>query len=77
MSFEAAQLVFEDQLHVSRQDRVEAGEQRRQTLGSVDGIVLLLVAHTWCASHGGDEDIRIISARRATKMERKFYEQGA
>ena len=77
MSFEAAQLVFEDQLHVSRQDRVEGGEQRWQTLGSADGKVLLLVAHTWCESHAGEEDIRIISARRATKIERKFYEQGA
>lgn len=76
VGFEAAQLVFDDPLHVSRQDRIEAGEIRWQTLGMADGVVLLLVAHTWHETETGEEHIRIISARRATKLERKFYEQG-
>ena len=76
VSFEAAQLVFDDPLHFSMQDRIEHGEQRWQTTGQVGGIVLLLVAHTWHESESGTEHIRIISARRATKLERKMYEQG-
>ncbi len=76
VSFEAAQFVFEDPLHVSRQDRVEDGEHRWQTLGMVDGVLLILVAHTWNETDGGGEHIRIISARRTTKIERKIYEQG-
>jgi uncharacterized protein (DUF4415 family) len=33
ISFEAAKLVFEDPLHISRQDRTEDGERRWQTIG--------------------------------------------
>ena len=33
VSFDAAKLVFDDPLHVTRQDRIEHGEQRWQTLG--------------------------------------------
>jgi uncharacterized protein len=77
VSFEVAQLVFQDPLHVSRQDRIENGELRWQTLGLAGGVVLLLVAHTWRDDAEGEEHIRIVSARRATKQERKIYEQGA
>lgn len=76
VSFAVAQLVFDDSLHISRQDRIENGEQRWQTIGMVDGVVLLLVAHTWHEAESGEEHIRIVSARRATKLERKIYEQG-
>ncbi len=75
VSFEVAKLVFDDPLHVSRQDRIESGEQRWQTLGVVADCLLLLVAHTWFNEDDGSEHIRIISARRATKIERKVYEQ--
>jgi uncharacterized protein len=75
VSFEAAKLVFEDPLHVTRQDRTEDGEQRWQTVGMVGDVVLLLVAHTWEDTESDGEHIRIISARRATKLERKVYEQ--
>lgn len=73
VSFETAQLVFEDPFQVSRQDRFENGEERWQTLGLVGDVALLLVAHTWL-DHEGEEHIRIISARLATKDERKRYE---
>jgi uncharacterized protein len=75
VSFEAAKLVFDDPLHISRQDRVENGEQRWQTIGLMADCVLLLVAHTWVDEDDGTEHIRIVSARRATKIERKVYEQ--
>jgi uncharacterized protein len=76
VSFEAAKLVFDDPLHLSRQDRIENGEQRWQTIGLVVDCLLLLVAHTWVDEDDGTEHIRIVSARRATKIERKVYEQG-
>ena len=77
VSFDAAKLVFDDPLHLTRQDRIENGEQRWQTIGSAADIVLLLVAHTWQEEDHGAEKIRIVSARHATKLERKIYEQGA
>ena len=75
VGFEAAKLVFEDPLHICRQDRTEDGEQRWQTIGMVGDVALLLVAHTWEDTVSDGEHIRIISARRATKLERKVYEQ--
>ncbi len=77
VSFEDACQVLRDPLCVSVQDRIEGGEQRWQTLGMVEGFLLLTVAHTvreeledgtWV------EVIRIISARRATRKERRRYE---
>ena len=59
---------------LSMQDRHKDGEERWQTLGLINGIVILLVAHTF---HEQDdiEVIRIISARKATRQERKHYDQ--
>lgn len=74
ISFETAVLVFEDPLHLSVQDRVERGEARWQTIGTLDGAVLLVVAHT-VRQEGGDEIIRIISARKPDATERKVYEE--
>ncbi len=73
LTFETAQKVFEDRLHLSILERIEDGEERWQTLGMV-GPVLLLVAHTWFSDADG-EVIRIISARKATRTERRAYEQ--
>jgi uncharacterized DUF497 family protein len=75
VSFETAQLVFDDPWHLSRQDRHEDGEDRWQTLGLAGGVMVLVVAHT-IAEQSGDEVIRIISARKATRQERARYEQG-
>jgi uncharacterized protein len=71
--FIEAAWVFDDPLAVSLQDRIENGEQRWQTVGLVGGCLLLLVAHT--VQLGEVEVIRIISARRADRKERKRYEQ--
>lgn len=75
ISFETAALVFDDPFAVSTIDRIVDGEERWQTVGSVGGLVVLLVAHTY-RTEGGDEIIRIISARKATPRERATYEQG-
>lgn len=75
--FEDAAQVFADPLHVMRQDRVEGGEQRWQTLGHAYGITLLLVAHTLTEADANGqlvEMIRIISARKADRAERRRYE---
>ena len=74
ISFELAQCVFDDPLHLSRQDRVENDELRWQTLGLVGNVALLLVAHS-VTETDGEDTIRIISARKADKTERKIYEQ--
>lgn len=74
VSFELAMRVFSDPLAFSCQDRSEEGEQRWQTLGVVDGLLLLLVAHT-VREDDEDEVIRIISAREATRKEKRDYEQ--
>ncbi|MBK5480350.1 BrnT family toxin [Pseudomonas sp. TH21] len=71
--FEEAALVFEDPFHLSVQDRFENGEYRWQTIGAVRGCVVVLVAHT-IRFEDGTEIIRIISARRADRKERKTYE---
>ena len=75
VSFETASLVFEDPNHLSIQDRIEEGEERWQTMGLVNGIVVLIVAHT-LSEDNGDEVVRIISARKATPRERQRYHEG-
>ncbi len=76
--FGDAAWVFDDPLAVSVPDRIENGEQRWQTVGLAGGCLLLLVAHTVHLEVNGVEAevIRIISARRADRNERKHYEHG-
>ncbi|CAN5901477.1 BrnT family toxin [soil metagenome] len=78
VSFEEARQVFQDPLHISVQDRIEGGERRWQTVGAVQGVLILLVAHTVMEqdADGGSVEI-IISARRATPRERRRYENEA
>lgn len=73
VSFELAARDFLDPLHLTRQDRVVEGEQRWHTLGRVNDVLLLLVVHT--VIDEGEETIRIISARKATRQERIEYEE--
>lgn len=79
ISFELATLVFDDPLQVALLDPYE-DEERWRTLGVVDGVLILLVVHTVReeVDENGeyqDEEIRIISARRATRAERQIYEE--
>ncbi len=75
VSFDLAVRVFADPFALSVQDRIEGAEYRWQTIGLVEGWLLLLVAHTVRDEIDGAEVIRIISARRATRGERKRYDQ--
>ena len=74
ISFEIAQLVFADPNLLSLQDRVVDGEERWQSLGLIDGVIVVLVAHTYRCEEG-EEVIRIISARKGTPRERRAYEE--
>ena len=77
VSFEQATQVFLDPLFVSVKDRIQDGEQRWRTIGEVEGSMLLFVAHTVreLDEHGMMiEVMRIISARHASRKERRLYE---
>lgn len=75
VSFETAARVFADPCLLIEQNRIENGEHRWQTIGRVDGYLVLLVAHSAGEDNDGTEIIRIISARKAEPKERKRYEQ--
>jgi uncharacterized protein len=75
LSFETAQDVFLDPHHRSIPDRIEDGEQRWQTIGMVSGLVLIIVGHTYWDDED-EEVVRIITARKATRKERRDYENG-
>jgi uncharacterized DUF497 family protein len=74
IGFETAARVFLDPFTLSEHDRIEEGEYRWQTVGSIEGIVLR-VAHTVREEADGTTIIRIISARRAVRSERRRYEE--
>ena len=74
VSFEHAVLAFADPLVVSYKESEVDGEERWQTFGRVEGLLLLLVAHTVWSEESGQEVIRIISARPATGKDRRRYE---
>ena len=74
--FVDAARVFDDPLAVTAQDRIESGEQRWQTVGMADGYWLILVSHTVRFEDEGIEVVRIISARRVDRAERRRYEHG-
>jgi hypothetical protein len=74
--FEQAVLAFGDPGVVSYKDRFEGSEERWKTLGIVEDLLfLLLVAHTVDNQDPEEEVIRIISARQATRAERRLYEE--
>ena len=74
VSFEQAQEVFYDPLHLSKLDkRFSYFEERWITIGSTSQSEIVVAANLFFASDG-EEVIRIISARIATSRERKQYE---
>ena len=78
VSFEIAEIVFDDPLAVTLPDPYQ-DEERWRTIGSpsMSSDVVLFVVHTWPeADETGEEVGRIISARKATRLERKAYEEG-
>jgi len=74
IDFETAQGVFDDPCHISFTEAVIDGEERWHSIGSIEGIITVVVVHTY-REEDSDEVIRIISARPATSHERKLYAQ--
>ena len=75
VSFEDAREVFDDPLQISKLDhRYNYFEERWITLGSTKKEQILVVANLFFTDDG-EEIIRIISARKANKLERNQYEK--
>lgn len=69
VTFETARKVFEDPFAVDIEDRsANYGEVRRRIVGLGNGLVLTVIYTE------RSEVIRIISARKATRAERKEYD---
>ncbi len=74
VSFEEARSVFYDEFAIQFDDVDESlQEERFLMLGLSNDLRILMVCH--CERSSG-ESIRIISARKATKKESKFYTGG-
>ncbi|OFV99321.1 MAG: hypothetical protein A3F68_06830 [Acidobacteria bacterium RIFCSPLOWO2_12_FULL_54_10] len=72
VSFEEAATVFLDQLALTYPDPYHSSEEEREiTIGHTKRNQVVFVSH--CPR---GERVRIISARKATKGERKQYEEG-
>ena len=74
VSFEIAAEVFADPFCLTIPDRTAQGEERFWTIGRLENLVILVVVHT-TRDEEGEEVTRIISARKATPRERRFYEE--
>ncbi|MFY7960017.1 MAG: BrnT family toxin [Elsteraceae bacterium] len=70
VSFELAQRIFDGPVLTWIDERRDYGEQREVSIGMVDGVLVLTVAHT---DRSGVR--RLISARPASRRERSRYEQ--
>jgi uncharacterized protein len=73
VSFTLAMEVWDDPLHVIFPDRTVDGEERWHAMGNVGALKLLVVVHSYRTDEG-EEMIRIIGARSATRYERHRYE---
>ena len=71
ISFEEATTAFGDELSITIDDPLHSGDEDRLILiGQSETLKTLVVVHI-----EKRETIRIISARKATKKEQKFYEE--
>jgi uncharacterized protein len=73
VSFQEATTVFDDSLSVTFPDPNHSIEENRYIIIGISGSgQLLVVSHTDRGSR-----TRIISARKATRQEKRFYEEGS
>ena len=75
VEFEIAALVFSDPFARLAQNQIVAHERRWQTTGATGDGRVLVVAHTIEDDTDDSELIRIISARFATRSEKRAYEE--
>jgi uncharacterized DUF497 family protein len=72
IAFRDAATVFDDLLSTTYPDLAHSkAEQRYITIGMTEKGRIIVVAHT-----EENDTVRIISARPATRYERRFYEEG-
>lgn len=75
ISFDLAATVFRDPLMVSIPDEERSEtEERWITMGQAENSKLLLVVHTYLEISTNAANVRMISARPATKHEQRQYE---
>ena len=74
VSFDLAEEIWDDPLHVILPDRIVDGEQRWHAIGIVGTVTLLVGVHVF-PDAGDEARIRIVGARRATTHERRRYEE--
>ena len=77
IAFASAALVFNDPGTIFRKDRIVDGEQRWHAIGAVRKALLLVVHVYRKENEDGEEIIRTVSAREASKCERRIYIQQA
>jgi len=76
VSFQRAGTIFCDPNAISIFDDEHSQEEERWvTIGRDSSSILLVVSHTFREIDTSSCSIRIISARKATKRERKEYEE--
>jgi hypothetical protein len=77
ISFENATSVFRDKHAISISDEEHSEEEERWlTIGMDEVTRTLVVIHTYISIDENNCNIRIISARKATKKERQIYNEG-
>ena len=75
IDFNDARLIFDDPFVLVQPNSITEGEVRLEAIGMLRGLLILLVIYTVINEDTPNETIRLISARRATRWERRDYEQ--
>ena len=76
VNFQRAGTIFHDPHAISIFDEEHSREEERWiTIGKDNSEILLVVSHTFQGINASSCRVRIISARKATRKERKQYEE--
>jgi uncharacterized DUF497 family protein len=74
VAFEDAIELFDDPRNFSQPAKIVGGEERHKTTGQADAYAVLTIVHVVRETAAGTI-MRIISARPASRRERRTYEQ--
>ena len=78
VAFELACTVFNDPRLLTAADLEHSGtEERWFSIGSASNGVMLSVVYLWSESDPATTKIRLVSARKATQMEIRHYQENA
>ena len=77
ISFEGATSVFRDENAISISDEEHSNDEERWLTIGIDEVTrTLVVIHTYISIDENNCNIRLISARKATKKEQQIYKEG-